>query len=174
MFIFFFLGQKQILSSCSEVIRGMFSALLQSILSTDLAVEQTAFVGATRGTGLVERLQLAPSSYSIGHFREIASKETRTISELKLDAATRVLLTAERIMVEHREASFGEAFLTAFPGHGWGEVKSEEELERDEDEEMTVQMEQDAIVTCYLVYEQENLGPLEAFVTAAKKFDYSR
>ncbi|KAG0095802.1 hypothetical protein BGZ93_005431 [Podila epicladia] len=166
-------GQKQILSSCSDVIRGMFSALLQSILSTDLAIEQTAFVGATRGTGLAERLQLAPSSYSIEHFREIASKETRTISELKLDAATRVLLTAERIMVEHREASFGEAFLTAFPGHGWGEVKSEEELERDEDEEMTVQMEQEAIVTCYLVHEQENLGPLEAFVVAAKKFDYS-
>ncbi|KAG0027934.1 hypothetical protein BGZ82_008703 [Podila clonocystis] len=166
-------GQKQILSSCSEAIRGMFSSLLQATLSADLAVEQTAFVGAARGTGLSQRLQLAPSSYSIEHFRDIAAKETRTISELKLDAAARVLLTAERIMVEHKETSFGEAFLTAFPGHGWGEVKSEEQEERDEDEEMTVQMEQDAIVTCYLVYEQENLGALEAFVSAAKKFDYS-
>lgn len=162
------------MNSCSETIRGMFSTLLQSTLSADLAIEQTAFVGATRGAGLTERLQLAPSSYSVEHFQEIASKETRTISELKLDAAVRVLLTAERIMVEHKETSFGEAFLTAFPGHGWGEVKGEEEEERDGEEEMTVQMEQDAIVTCYLVYEQENLGALATFVTAAKKFDYSR
>ncbi|KAG0323935.1 hypothetical protein BG000_002411, partial [Podila horticola] len=35
-------GQKQILNSCSETIRGMFSTLLQSTLSADLAVEQTA------------------------------------------------------------------------------------------------------------------------------------
>ncbi|KAF9381276.1 hypothetical protein CPC16_009920 [Podila verticillata] len=165
-------GQKHILGSCSDVIRGMLSALLKETTIAAFAVEDTTFVGGTRGMGLEQRLRLAPSSYQIGHFKDIADTETRAISELKMDTAAHVLLTAERIMIEQKESSFGEAFLIAFPGHGWGEER-DPEVQMDEEEEMTVQMEHDAIVTCYLIHELDNQGPLEAFVAAAQKFDYS-
>ena len=93
------------------------------------------------------------------------------MSDLKREAVQQVLLNAEGIMIEHKDELFGEAFSTAFPDHGWGEKLSND---LDEEEEMAVQMEQDAIVTCFLIFQTQQPEQLGRFITAAKEIDYSR
>ncbi|KAG0344296.1 hypothetical protein BG004_004573 [Podila humilis] len=170
--LFYRQGQKKILESCSEVIRGMFSALLSASNARDLVREDTVFVGASRGVGLEQRRALASSSFSTNHFIEIALKEGRSMEDLKLDATRQVLLRADAIMIEQKSSSFGKAFKAAFPDHSWGEDR-DPELELDDEEEMTIQMEQDAILTCYLIYERVRPDQLSAFIAVAKDIDFS-
>ncbi|KAF9134056.1 hypothetical protein BGW39_008275 [Mortierella sp. 14UC] len=165
-------GQKEILESCAELCRGMFSALLKESSSAELSMEQAVFGGvAAQGhEGKVQR-RLEPSEfYTCERFKEAAVHETRSMSELKREAAQQIVLNAEGIMIEHKDNLFGEAFTTAFPDHGWGEILN---ADMDEEEEMAVQMEQDAIVTCFLIYQTQESMRLGRFITAAKKFDYS-
>jgi len=99
------------------------------------------------------------------------------MSDLKREAVKQVLLTAREIMIEHKDDLFGVALSSAFPDHGWGETTWEEEDdqddEQDEEGEMVLDMEQDAILTCFLVFESEQPGQYRRFIDAAKKYDYS-
>ncbi|KAF9416410.1 hypothetical protein BGZ94_010225 [Podila epigama] len=165
-------GQKNILSSCIEIVRGMFSALLENTVHSDLSIEKTVFVGPGHGMETEEGRSLAPSSYSMSYFKDIAGKESKSMIELKLEASSHVLLTATQIMIAQRETVFGEAFLAAFPDQNWGEER-DLGLQLEEDEEMALQMQSDAILTCYLIYEYHYPGQLEKFVEAAIKMDYS-
>lgn len=131
------------------------------------------FGGASaQGDGSNTRKRPEPSEfYTTERFKEVALQEARSMSDLKREAAQQVLLNAEGIMIEHKDELFGEAFITAFPDHGWGEKLSDD---LDEEEEMAVQMEQDAIVTSFLIFQTQQPERLCQFITAAKKFDFSR
>ncbi|KAK5823467.1 hypothetical protein F5H01DRAFT_334533 [Linnemannia elongata] len=166
-------GQKEVLESCAELCRGMFSVLLKESSAVELSMEQAVFGGAsTQGQGSNTQKRLEPSmSYSSERFKEAALQETKSMSDLKREAVQQVLLNAEGIMIEHKDELFGEAFSAAFPDHGWGEKLSDD---LDEEEEMAVQMEQDAIVTCFLIFQTQQPERLDRFISAANKFDYSR
>ncbi|KAF9903754.1 hypothetical protein EC991_003402 [Linnemannia zychae] len=162
-------GQKKILESCVELCRGMFSVLLKELSSAELPMEQMMFGGVT-AQGKIHR-RLEPSEfYTSERFKEAAMHETRSISELKREAVRQFVMNAEGIMIEQKDSLFGEAFTTAFPDHGWGEILS---ADMDEEEEMAIQMEQDAIVTCFLIYKTQKPERLGQFIAAAKKFDFS-
>ncbi|KAF8978342.1 hypothetical protein BGZ46_006578 [Entomortierella lignicola] len=171
-------GQKQILESSSNICRGMFSVLLNETCSASFRTEQAIFFGATSKTHstniVAQRRAQSQDAYTFDYFKAMAFKEQRTMSELKRDAVKHILMTARGIMIEHKDDVFGEALSTAFPEHGWGEESWRgDEDEEDEEEAMAIQMEQDAILTCYLVFQSKRLHPFKKFVTAAKKFDYS-
>lgn len=102
--------------------------------------------------------------------------ETRTMTGLKREAIARFLLTAKGVMFEQRDQVFGEAFMAAFPDHGWGESNDNEEQDPElgEEEEMAMQMEQDAILTCFLVLESHSPCQYRGFIETAKTVDYSR
>ncbi|KAG9071428.1 hypothetical protein KI688_005640 [Linnemannia hyalina] len=165
-------GQKEVLESCAELCRGMFSVLLKESLVVELPMEQAVFDGASaQGQESNTQKRLEPSaSYITERFKEAALQETKSMSDLKREAVQQVLLNAEGIMIEHKDELFGEAFSTAFPDHGWGEKLSND---LDEEEEMAVQMEQDAIVTCFLIFQTQQPEQLGRFITAAKEIDYS-
>ncbi|KAG0375429.1 hypothetical protein BGX24_009138 [Mortierella sp. AD032] len=164
-------GQKEILESCAELCRGMFSVLLEESSSAELSMEQAVFGFPAQGHGSSVQRRLEPSEfYSSERFKEAALQETRSMSELKREAVQQVVLNAEGIMIEHKDSLFGEAFTTAFPEHGWGEKMSDD---LDEEEEMVVQMEQDAIVTCFLIYQTQQPERLDRFIAAAEMTDYS-
>ncbi|KAF9143390.1 hypothetical protein BGX30_000544 [Mortierella sp. GBA39] len=165
-------GQKEVLESCAELCRGMFSVLLKESSVVELPMEQAVFGGASaQGQESNTQKRLEPSaSYITERFKEAALQETKSMSDLKREAVQQVLLNAEGIMIEHKDELFGEAFSTAFPDHGWGEKLSDD---LDEEEEMAVQMEQDAIVTCFLIFQTQQPERLGRFITAAKEFDYS-
>lgn len=165
-------GQKDILESCAELCRGMFSVLLKESSTEELSMEQVVFDGTSaHGQESNTQKRLEPSmSYIPERFKEAALQETKSMSDLKQEAVQQVLLNAEGIMIEHKDELFGEAFSTAFPDHGWGEKLSDD---LDKEDEMAVQMEQDAIVTCFLIFQTQQPERLGRFITAAKKFDYS-
>ncbi|KAF9286243.1 hypothetical protein BGZ68_003082 [Mortierella alpina] len=172
-------GQREILKSCAEITRGMFSVLLKESQSSNMNMERAAFVGRSlQQDGLVNTGRRPESSdtYCDTYFKAKASEEVRSMSELKQEAVQQVLLTASGIMFEQSEDVFGEALMSAFPGHGWGEQDGgvEEDEEPDEETEMAIQMEQDAILTCFLIFEGRFPNHFNRFITAAKKFDYSR
>ena len=180
VFLFLFsLGQREILKSCAEITRGMFSVLLKESQSCNLSMERAVFIGGNlQQEPLVnaERRPEPSNTYCDAYFKARASEEHRSMSELKQEAALRVLLTAKGIMNEQSESVFGEALMSAFPGHGWGEQDGgiEEDEELDEETEMAIQMEQDAILTCFLIFESRYPDRFKRFITAAKTFDYSR
>ncbi|KAF8933882.1 hypothetical protein BGZ58_006070 [Dissophora ornata] len=182
-------GQTQILEVCSDICRGMFSTLLQESCSAHLPTQQAVFFGAPIEQLKVRQQQQRPShrrltfglqrriesssTYTTDYFKSKAAEEPRTMSDLKRDAVKQVLLTAREIMIENKDDLFGVALSSAFPDHGWGETTGEEEDEQDEEGAMTLQMEQDAILTCFLVFESEQPGQYQRFIDAAKKYDYS-
>ncbi|KAF9937432.1 hypothetical protein BGZ75_000714 [Mortierella antarctica] len=171
-------GQREILKSCAEIIRGMFSVLLEESQSSNMNMERAAFIGSNVQQGALVQAERRPKSsdtYCDAYFKVKAHEEARSMSELKQEATQQVLLTASSIMNEQREGVFGEALMSAFPGHGWGEKDGgiEEDEELDEETEMAVQMEQDAILTCFLIFESRYPEHFKRFITAAKKFDYS-
>lgn len=151
----------------------MFSVLLKESSTEELSMEQVVFDGTSaHGQESNTQKRLEPSmSYIPERFKEAALQETKSMSDLKQEAVQQVLLNAEGIMIEHKDELFGEAFSTAFPDHGWGEKLSDD---LDKEDEMAVQMEQDAIVTCFLIFQTQQPERLGRFITAAKKFDYSR
>ncbi|KAG0321301.1 hypothetical protein BGZ99_003980 [Dissophora globulifera] len=185
-------GQRQILEAGSNICRGMFSALLQESCSASLPTQQAVFIGASiesqlqpgqqprrpLGFGLQRRIE-SPEAYTTAYFNEKALKDTRTMSELKREAVRQVLLSARDIMIEHKTDQFGEALGYAFPNHRYDDNSSSEEDEDpqgDEDDDeaaMTMQMERDAILTCFLVFESEYPGRFKKFITTAKEYDYS-
>ncbi|KAG0277478.1 hypothetical protein BGZ95_005876 [Linnemannia exigua] len=111
-------GQKEILESCAELCRGMFSILLKESSSAQLSVEQAVFGSLVQGHGSSVQRRLEPSEfYNSERFMEAALEETRSMSELKREAVQQVVLNAEGIMIEHKDNLFGEAFTTAFPDH---------------------------------------------------------
>ncbi|CAO3563917.1 unnamed protein product [Mortierella alpina] len=171
-------GQREILKSCAEITRGMFSVLLKESQSSNVNMERAAFIGSSLQQGALASAERRPESsntYCDAYFKAKAHEEVRSMSALKQEAAQQVLLTARSIMHEQREGVFGEALMSAFPGHGWGEEDGgvEEDEELDEETEMTMQMEQDAILTCFLIFESRYPDHFKSFITAAKKFDYS-
>ncbi|KAG9321727.1 hypothetical protein KVV02_005073 [Mortierella alpina] len=171
-------GQREILKSCADIIRGMFSVLLEESQSSNMNMERAAFIGSNVQQGALVQAERRPKSsdtYCDAYFKVKAHDEARSMSELKQEAIQQVLLTASSIMNEQREGVFGEALMSAFPGHGWGEKDGgvEEDEELDEETEMAVQMEQDAILTCFLIFESRYPEHFKRFITAAKKFDYS-
>lgn len=173
------LGQREILKSCAEITRGMFAVLLKESQSSKMNMERAAFVGRSLQQDALVNTGRRPESsdtYCDTYFKAKASEELRSMSELKQEAVQQVLLTASGIMFEQRENVFGEALMSAFPGHGWGEQDGdiEEDEEPDEETEMAIQMEQDAILTCFLIFESRFPNHFNRFITAAKKFDYSR
>lgn len=150
----------------------MFSILLNESFAVELSMEQAVFGASAQGGGGNTRKRLEPSEfYTTERFKEAALQEARSMSELKREAVHQVLLSAEGIMIEHKDDLFGEAFITAFPDHGWGGKLSDD---LDEEEEMAVQMEQDAIVASFLIFQTQQPERLGRFVTAAKKFDFSK
>ncbi|KAF9920495.1 hypothetical protein FBU30_009685 [Linnemannia zychae] len=160
-------GQKEILDSCAELCRGMFSVLLKEASSDEWPIEQAVF-GSTSAQG---QRRLEPHGfYTPERFKDAAMQEERSMVNLKQDAMQQVVLNAENIMIKHKDDLFGEAFTTVFPNHGWGEPLDND---LDEEEEMAVQMEQDAIVTCFLIFLTQQPGRLGHFIAAAKKVDYS-
>ncbi|KAF9152542.1 hypothetical protein BG015_005099 [Linnemannia schmuckeri] len=165
-------GQMEVLESCAELCRGMFSVLLKESLTAKLSMEQAVFGGtSTQGQGSGTQQRIEPSEfYTPERFKEAALQETKSMSDLKREAVQQVLLNAEGIMMEYKDELFGEAFITAFPDHGWGEKLGDD---MDEEEEMAVQMEQDAIVTCFLIFQTQQPERLDRFITAAKMFDFS-
>ncbi|KAG0304423.1 hypothetical protein BGZ97_001511 [Linnemannia gamsii] len=165
-------GQKEVLESCAELCRGMFLILLKESSAAELSMEQAVFGGVSaQGDGKNTRKRIESAEfYTPERFKEAALQEARSMSDLKREAVQQVLLSAESIMIEHRDELFGEAFITAFPDHGWGEKLS---VDLDEEEEMAVQMEQDAIVTCFLIFQTQQPERLDRFLTAAEKFDNS-
>ncbi|KAF8945436.1 hypothetical protein BGZ47_002631 [Haplosporangium gracile] len=165
-------GQIEVLESCAELCRGMFCVLLKESSTAKLPMEQTVFGGISthgQGSGIQQRIE-SLEFYTSERFKETALQETKSMSDLKREAVQQVLLNAEGIMMEYKDELFGEAFITAFPDHGWGEKLSDD---MEEEEEMAVQMEQDAIVTCFLIFQTQQPEQLGRFITAAKKFDFS-
>jgi len=80
-------------------------------------------------------------------------------------------------MLENRDHVFGEAFMSAFPDHGWGDDGGNQDkslADLDDEEEMAMQMEQDAILTCYLVLESHQPSQHGRFISVAKTVNYSR
>ncbi|KAF9090018.1 hypothetical protein BGX29_011708 [Mortierella sp. GBA35] len=165
-------GQKQILESCAELCRGMFSVLLKESSSAEMSMDRAVFSDTSaQGQGDNTQRRLEPSEfYTSGRFKDAALQETRSMAELKREAVQQALLNAEGIMIEHKDDLFGEAFMTAFPDHGWGRKLSDD---LDDEEEMAVQMEQDAIVTCFLIFQTQQSERFGSFIAAAQKFDYS-
>ncbi|KAF9575933.1 hypothetical protein EC968_000894 [Mortierella alpina] len=171
-------GQREILKSCAEITRGMFSVLLKESQSSNMNMEKAAFVGNGLQQGAYVNAERRPESsdtYCDAYFKAKAHEEAKSMSELKRVAAQQVLLTAKSIMNDQREGVFGKALMSAFPGHGWGEQDEnvEEDEELDEETEMAIQMEQDAILTCFLIFESRYPDHFKRFITAAKKFDYT-
>ncbi|KAF9353663.1 hypothetical protein BGX26_008572 [Mortierella sp. AD094] len=171
-------GQKQILETCSDICRGMFSVLLDECCSASFPTEQAVFLGATtdgQSASLSTQRRIQnQDAYTLEFYKAAALRESRTMSELKRDAVRQTLMTARGIMIEHKDDTFGEALSCAFPGHGWGdETWGGDDEEEDEEEAMAIQMEQDAILTCYLVFESQRPDRFRKFITAAMKFDYS-
>ncbi|GJJ70071.1 hypothetical protein EMPS_02420 [Entomortierella parvispora] len=165
--------QKQILRSCSSIARGMMSKLLQELSSGQLDMGRAIFM---RGQDSSSRRPLSVESYTSEMFQECATKETRTMTGLKQDVVSQVLLTAKGVMIENKGQVFGEAFVSAFPNHGWGDEKddgNENLLDLDEEGEMAMQMEQDAILTCFLVLESHQPRQRTQFISAAKTANYS-
>ena len=168
------LGQRQILDSCSDLARGMMSKLLQEVTSGQLDLKQAMFMDVSDSSTSSRRL-LPMDDYTFSYFKESAARETRTMSELKKEVVSQLLLTAKGVMLEERDQIFGEAFMAAFPDHGWGESESgEQDPELGEEEEMAIQMEQDAILTCFLVMQRHSSSQRSRFIEAAKTVDYSR
>ncbi|KAI7818648.1 hypothetical protein BC939DRAFT_288255 [Gamsiella multidivaricata] len=178
-------GQSQVLQACEDICRGMFSVLLHESSSATLSLAQAVFLDTSGEreqqleqtaqnrvlSGLERRIE-SPETYDTPYFKAKAQEEIRTMSELKRDAVQQVLLTARGVMMEHRDGVFGEALGSAFPEHGWGDETWVEE-DQDEEEEMAIQMEQDAILTCFLVFENQRPVRFCNYITAAKKMDYS-
>ncbi|KAG0207445.1 hypothetical protein BGX28_001326 [Mortierella sp. GBA30] len=171
-------GQKKILESCADLNRGMFSVLLKESRSGDIDLEKAAFIGnrphqeEQQHDAEQKRRLESSDTYSSSYYKTMALQESRSMSELKQEAVQQVLMTAEAIMAEYRDDVFGQALVAAFPGHGWGEDGPDDDDDT-EDSEMAMQMEQDAILTCFLIFESRWPGRFKRFITAAKKFDYS-
>ncbi|KAF9166640.1 hypothetical protein DFQ26_007337 [Actinomortierella ambigua] len=170
-------GQRRILNKGTQHLRGLFAVLLSD------AQDKSA------PAGTAPFLALENARPTRTQWPDIAGLETRTMSELKEEAIRTLVVEARSLMVQHNDDIFGEAMMTAFPNHGWGDSEygatptnhslhtaSEEMMEAED--EMAIQLEQDAILTSYMIYlryrpEEEANWPVLNFVRAACKFDYA-
>ncbi|KAG0050148.1 hypothetical protein BGZ83_005068 [Gryganskiella cystojenkinii] len=166
-------GQKQILDSCLDLSRGMMSKLLQEAVSGLLDLKTAMFMNMSDSTTSSSQRLLPMDDYTPDYFKECAARETKTMSGLKQEVVSQLLLTARGVMLEHRDEVFGEAFMAAFPDHGWGESEKDENSDLGEEDEMAIQMEQDAILTCFLVQQSHSPSQRSRFIEAAKTVDYS-
>ncbi|KAF9974249.1 hypothetical protein BGZ73_002394 [Actinomortierella ambigua] len=172
-------GQKCILDESTQQLRGMFAALLLD------AQNKSTF----QGNAPFLALENARPTRTESQLQDLVRQETRTMTELKEEAIRTLVMEARGLMIRHNDDIFGEALMTAFPNHGWGDSEygaapanhslhttSEEMMEAED--EMAIQLEQDAILMSYLIYlryhpDDETKWPALNFVRAACQFDYA-
>ncbi|KAG0225573.1 hypothetical protein BGW41_004618 [Actinomortierella wolfii] len=177
-------GQKRILNKSTQQLRDMFAALLADARDRSILSGNAPFLAP----------ESARPSIKENQWKDPVDQETRTMSDLKEEAVRTLIVEARGIMVRYKDDSFGEALMTAFPNHGWGEKRdqnhitpvdhsqhtnSEEMIEAED--EMAIQLEQDAILITFLIFlrhcsqksREETDSPILRFVRNAAKFDYA-